>query len=103
MKKISELFHTNKGWFDYPVENGEHRSYRVNGPKPFKVYHKDGSFSYAYSYGEYHYTFSIEERDAARKEYFENRAKIGERNALIKKFGELDTETMKRLLAMIEK
>ena len=103
MKKINELFHTNKGWFDYPVANAEHRSYKVNGPKPFKVYHEDGSFSYAYSYGEYHYTFSIEERDAARKEYLENQTKIKKRNALIKKFSELDTETMEQLLATIEK
>lgn len=103
MKKISELFHTDKGWFDYPVANGRHRDYKVNSSKPFRVYHEDGSFSYAYSYGEYQYTFSIEERDAARKTYAEERAKIGERNALIKKFGELDTETMKKLLAMVEK
>lgn len=103
MKNIKELFHANNKWFDYPVANAEHRQYKVNSPKPFKVYHEDGSFSYAYSYGEYHYTFSLEERDAARKEYEEKRAKIGERNALIKKFGELDTDTMKKLLAMIEK
>lgn len=103
MKNIKDLFNADNKWFDYPVANAKHRQYKVNSPKPFRVYHEDGSFSYAYSYGEYHYTFSLEERDAARKEYAEQRAKISERNALIKKFSELDTETMKKLLAMIEK
>lgn len=74
MKNINELYHYNNKQYDFPIaREAEHRSYKINSPKPFKVYHIGGSCDLAYSYGEYKYTFSIEERNAARKIYTEQK------------------------------
>lgn len=102
MKKINELYNFENKWYDYPVSvEAKHRSYKVNGPKPFRVYHVDGSYSLAYSYGEYQYTFSIEERDIARKAYTEQRVEASKRRALLNKIEKLDTETLQKIVDII--
>lgn len=98
MKKINELWHANFKWYDYPVINGEHHSYRVGSAKPFKVYHSDGTFTLAYSYGDYHFTYSKAELDEKRAE---NKAKAEynkERANLLKYFESLTNEELKQII-----
>ena len=101
MQSIHNLYHTKDGWFDYPVDGAKRHYQIVRNNQPLKVHHADGTISLAYMFGESHFSYSIEERDATRKAYFEERARISERKALIQKFSELDTDTMKKLLATI--
>ena len=100
MLNIKDLYHdrANRRWCDYPIANGKHELYKINSPKPFKVYHEDGSFSMAYSFGEYQYTFSLQERDEARAKYNQTRKEAGERRALLAQLENLDTETLKNFL-----
>lgn len=98
MKRINELFHDNKNskWYDYPVENAEHRSYRV-GTK-FRVYHKDGSFSTAYLYGEQQFTYDLEELYKVRIKDANKQAYNKEHTALIQQIKQLDNETLKEII-----
>lgn len=68
-----------------------------------RVYHIDGSYSLAYNFGEYQYTFSLDERNMARKAYFEQRAEASKRKALLDKINKLDTETLQKIVEIIEK
>lgn len=98
MLNIKDLYHADCKWYDYPAANGKHKNYKINSPKPFRVYHKDGTFSLAYTFGEYKYTFSIKERDEARAKYYEERKAISEKKALLAQFEKMDTEELKKLL-----
>lgn len=100
MKNLSELYHdhNNHKWYDYPMKGTKHDTYKVAGPKPFKVYHKDGTFSLAYMYGSYHYTFSQDELKAAQARYTAERAMLTEHNALVRMIDALDTETLREIV-----
>ena len=100
MKNLSELYHSNKNhkWYDYPVEGAVHERYRVNGPKPFKVFHADGTFSYAYGFGSYQFTFSLDELKAVRARYTAEQAQISEHKALVRMLDALDTETLRKIV-----
>lgn len=103
MKRINELYHFNNKWYDYPVaQDAKHEIYKINSPKPFRVYHSNGTFDLAYSYGEYQFTFDIIELKSKRAQYQYERHLISERNTLIKKLQQLDTNTLRELVNSIE-
>ena len=99
MLNIKDLYHSreNHKWYDYPVANAKHEIYKINSPKPFRVYHRDGSFSLAYSFGEYQYTFSINEREEVRKAFYAETKEKHERMEMLKQLANLDLETLKKL------
>ncbi len=97
MKNINELFHLNNKWYDYPVNGGTHRKYKINNPKPFRVYHENGEYSLAYSYGEYKYTFSLEELNSIREQNKKERQNASERAKLIKQIQTLDTNVLREI------
>ena len=98
MKKISDLRNLNNRWYDYPIKDGVKHTYKVGGPKPFKVYHEDGTFDLAYSFGDYQYTFSTEELAEKKAEYQKERAAICEHKALLRELDKLDTETLRKIV-----
>lgn len=98
MKKISDLRNLNGRWYDYPIKDGVQRTYKVGNPKPFKVFHENGTFDLAYSFGDYQYTFSIEELIEKKAEYQKERAAICEHKALLRELDKLDTETLRKIV-----
>lgn len=98
MKNINELWYANLKWYDYPVVDGQHRAYRINSPKPFKVRHEDGTFTLAYSYGDYHFTYSKDELMNKRAENAQKAAKNKERAELLKYFEALSNEELKQII-----
>lgn len=103
MKNIKELYHFENKWYDYPVAlEAKHEWYKTNSPKPFKVYHFDGTFDLAYTYGEHQFTFDVVELKLRREQYQADRKASGERNALIKQLQQLDTETLKMLVDLVK-
>ena len=98
MKQINELWYVNSKWYDYPVEGGKHRKYRISSTKPFKVYHNDNTLSLAYSYGDYHFTYSIaelNEKRAMNKTKIEYNKKHAE---LMKYFEALSNEELEQII-----
>ena len=98
MKKIADLWHIGIRWYDYPVVGAKHERSRVGNPKPFKVFHEDGTFDLAYSFGDYQYTFSLEELAEKKAEYQKERAAICEHKALLRELDKLDTETLRKIV-----
>jgi hypothetical protein len=105
MKNINELYHdlAEHRYYDYPVAGARHLMYRVNNGKPFAVYHKDGTSSLAYGFGEKHFTYSWTELQDAKTEYQNKRAQLNERNKLLKQLEDVDLETLRALVAMVKK
>ena len=98
MEKIQNLWHLTNKWYDYPVNGGERRSYRIHTPKPFRVYHIDGTFSLAYSYGEYHFTYDLDELAQKRAENAQKTAHNKERAELMKYFEGLTNDELRRII-----
>ena len=102
MLNINTLWSDGKRNYDYEVEGASRRGWRVNQGKPFRVYHRDGSSSLAYQFGEKHFTYSQEELVEVKAAYQAERAAIHEHNELVKRLAAMDTETLRRLVAMVE-
>lgn len=98
MKTIVSLYHANYKWYDYPVANAEHLDRKSNSPKPFRIYHEDGTYSHAYTYGEQHYTYSISELQEVRKKDVARHNANSERRALLNALDKLDTDTLRELV-----
>lgn len=103
MISIRTLYNRNHKLYDYKVNETEREVfYRHNDGKPFKVFHKDGTCSIAYGYGEKQFTYDYDELMQVKKEYIETRKENARRKELVEKFKMLSTEEMIKLLEIAE-